>query len=89
MAGKAGRSGRLTNYEQARQGKLEKLTRDYLVDNFASFPQATKIKISLSTQSRMTSQSVTSESSVELTQKQSDEIATHARTALKEALQTN
>lgn len=53
MSGVKGRSGRKSNYVKAKEGNLKDLSIDYLVDNFNSFDQATKLKISLNIASKI------------------------------------
>lgn len=47
MAGVKGRSGRKSNYHQARYGELSQISIDWLIDNFDSFDKLTKIRVAL------------------------------------------
>ena len=46
-------SGKKSNYEKAKNMQLQELSIDYLVDNFETFPQATKLKIALNIASKI------------------------------------
>lgn len=60
MAGKPGRSGRKSRYDETTKGNLEKVCNDYLLDNFESFPPATKQKIALTIASKSVTQKIES-----------------------------
>ena len=56
MAGKKGRSGRKSKYREVEEGKLEKVCANYLLDNFDSFPDTVKQKVSLTISSKAVTQ---------------------------------
>ena len=47
MAGVKGRSGRKSNYHEAKEGDLLKLCTEWIINNFDSFDKDTKVRVAL------------------------------------------
>ena len=73
MGGKG--SGRPTRYEQIKNDQLQKISVDYLVDNFETFDEPIKLKIALNIASKITPQTTNINQTIEEQKKEQMDVA--------------
>lgn len=75
MAGKPGRSGRRTRYQEVELGNLENVCTAYLLNNFESFSEGAKQRIALQICSKAVPQKIDSTVSTrDITKEESDKM---------------